>query len=88
MLMTRLLYLVFTLILVVLNAAALWALPGSPIEVNRVVPAALIINALAWPLVLVIAYRIGQVTGVEYLRSLRAKAAAKKAARAMRRPVG
>lgn len=88
MLMTRLLYLVFTLILVALNAAALWVLSGSPVEVNRVVPAALIINALAWPLALVITYRIGQVTGVEYLHSVQTRAAARKAARATRKSVG
>ena len=88
MLMTRILYLTFTLILVALNAAALWALSGSPVEVNRVVPAALVINAMAWPVALVITYRIGQVTGVEYLNSVRASAAARKAARATRKSVG
>jgi hypothetical protein len=86
--MTRILYLVFTLTLMVLNAAALWALYGGPVGVNRIVPAALIINALAWPLALAITYRIGQVTGVEYLHSVRARAAAKKAARASRKSVG
>ena len=88
MLMTRLLYLIFTLILVALNAAAFWALPGGSVEVNRVVPAALIINAVAWPLALVVTYRIGQVTGVEYLRNVRARVAARKAARATRKSAG
>jgi hypothetical protein len=88
MLMTRMLYLAFTAILVALNAAALWALSDSPVEMNRVVPAALIINALAWPLALVITYRIGQVTGVEYLHSVRARAAARKASRATRKSAG
>jgi hypothetical protein len=46
MLMTRIHYLTFTLILVALNAAALWAMSGSLVGVNRVVPAAFIINAL------------------------------------------
>ena len=51
MLMTRILYLTFTLILVALNAAALWVPSGSLVAVNRVVPAASIINALGslWP---------------------------------------
>jgi hypothetical protein len=88
MLMTRLLYLIFTVILVGLNAAAFLALPVSSVEVNRVVPAALIINALAWPLALVITYRIGQVTGIEYLRSVRARVAARKAARATPKSAG
>jgi hypothetical protein len=64
------------------------ALSGSPVEVIRIVPAALVINALAWPLALVVTYRIGQVTGVEYLHSIRARPSARQAARATRKSVG
>jgi hypothetical protein len=81
MLMTRWLYISLTVFLVGLNIAALWALTGDTPEVNQLVPAALIINAISWPLALAIAYRVGQVTGVEYLRRRRAKSAALRASR-------
>jgi hypothetical protein len=81
MLMTRIVYLSFTLVVHTLNFAALWAARNNPHEIDAIVPAVLLINALAWPLALVIAYRIGQVTGVEYFRQVRAKIAAIRASR-------
>ena len=81
MLMTRIVYLSFTLVVLVLNCAALLAVRNSPHEIDAIVPAALLIDAMAWPLALVIAYRIGQVTGVEYFRQVRAKLAAMRASR-------
>ena len=57
MLMTRIVYLSFTLIVLVLNFTALWAVRNNPHEIDAIVPAALLINAVAWPLALVIAYR-------------------------------
>jgi hypothetical protein len=79
MLMTRVLYFTFTLIFVLLNGAALWSVLNSIQETNVLVPTALIVNAVTWPLALVVTYRIGQVTGVEYLRKRRAKAAKERA---------
>lgn len=81
MLKTRLLYAIFTVFLVALNAAALWFASSDTHEINNIVAMALIINAVAWPLALVITYRIGQVTGFEYLRKIRARTAALKATR-------
>ena len=81
MLMTRIVYLSFTLVVLALNCAALLAVRNSPHEIDAIVPATLLINALAWPLALVIAYRIGQVTGVEYFRQVRAKIATIRASR-------
>lgn len=85
MLMTRVIYLTFVLVFGALNSAALWALSGSAQTVNPIVPAALIINTLMWPIALVVAYRIGQVTGVEYFRKVRARASALRASLAARR---
>jgi hypothetical protein len=39
------------------------------------VTATLIINLISWPPAIVIAYRVGLVTGVEYFRKARAKVA-------------
>jgi hypothetical protein len=77
--MTRILYLILTSVVLTLNGAALWALSPSAQGVSAIVPAALIVNAIAWPVALAITYRIGQLTGVEYLRRVRARRAAKKA---------
>ncbi len=85
MMMTRVIYLTFVVVFVLLNGAALWALAGSSQSVSSIVPAALIINTLMWPITLVVAYRIGQVTGVEYLRKVKARAAAFRASLAHRR---
>ena len=77
MLMTRLLYLALTVFLVGLNAAALVALSADAHDVSRIVPVALVVNAFTWPLALIVTYRIGQVTGLELLRKMRARAAAR-----------
>lgn len=76
MLMTRFAYLCFMILVLSLNGAALWAVfhAGQPIE--AIVPGALIVNLASWPLAVIIAYRIGQVTGQEYLRKARAKVSA------------
>jgi len=81
MLMTRILYLIFTILVLALNGAALWALSPSAQGVSAIVPAALIVNAIAWPVALLVTYRIGQLTGVEYLRKVRARRAALKVSR-------
>jgi hypothetical protein len=81
MLMTRVVYLSFIVLLFVINGIALWTLFTDSHEVAAVVPAALIINTIAWPIALIIAYRIGQVTGVEYFRKVRARLAALRASR-------
>jgi hypothetical protein len=81
MLMTRLVYLSVMLIILAVNGAALWAMLNGTHEVDAIVPAALIFNIVTWPLALVVAYRIGQVTGVEYFRQIRAKMAAARASR-------
>ncbi len=73
MLMTRIVYLTFTSLTLALNLTALWSVLGGSAKVASVVPAALVINAVTWPLALMIAYRVGQVTGVEYFRKVRAK---------------
>jgi hypothetical protein len=79
MLMTRLVYLSFTLLILAINGAALWTALNGIQSASAIVPGALIINAVMWPLALVIAYRIGQVTGVEYLRKIKAKASTARA---------
>jgi hypothetical protein len=84
MLMTRVLYASFTLILVALNVAALWQLARAEQAVSGLAAAALIVNAVAWPLALVITYRIGQITGANSRRSMRAGAAAGRASPADR----
>ena len=76
MLMTRFAYLCATVIIIVLNGAAVVALYRSSAPVDTFVAATLIINLVSWPLAIVIAYRVGQVTGVEYFRKARAKVAA------------
>ncbi len=73
MLMTRILYASFLLFLFVLNGSALWWLASTPQPVAGIVPAALIVNVVAWPLALVIAYRTGQFTNEEHRRRMRAK---------------
>ncbi len=76
MLMTRLVYLSFTLIILAINGAALWAVMANVQSTSAIVPSALILNIVMWPLALVVAYRVGQVTGVEYLRKAKAKTSA------------
>ncbi len=76
MLMTRLVYLSFSLIILAINGAALWAALSSIQSPSAIVPGALIINIVMWPIALVVAYRIGQITGVEYLRKTKAKTSA------------
>jgi hypothetical protein len=73
MLMTRILYASFLLFLLVLNGSALWTLMNPAQRVAGIVPAALIVNSVAWPLALVIAYRTGQFTNEEHRRRMRAK---------------
>jgi len=62
MLMSRFLYLAATLLVLSLNGAALWTLTQEGQAMMGLVPAALIVNAVAWPLALFATYRIGQVT--------------------------
>lgn len=71
MLMTRFVYLCATVFLLALNIAALLAVMHATQPSPAIVPGTLILNAVAWPLGLVVAYRVGQVTGVEYLRKVR-----------------
>ncbi|MGE3231209.1 MAG: hypothetical protein AB7J30_17390 [Hyphomicrobium sp.] len=61
--MTRFLFLASTLAIFALNGAALWyALIQDP-GPSRLEVAALVVNAVAWPLAMAITYRIGQATG-------------------------
>lgn len=82
MLMTRFLYLAVTLASVALNGAALALLSGN--GGAGIAQAALIANIVIWPVALYVSYRIGQVTGVEYLRKARERAVAIKASQAAR----
>lgn len=68
MLMTRILFLAMSALMLVLDAAALWSISGAKESVGSVVPTALIVNAIALPAVMVMAYRIGQITGVAHFR--------------------
>ena len=68
MLMTRFLYSCFLLLLFGLNGSALWWLVDNAQPATSLVPAALIVNTSPGRS-LVITYRIGQVTGVEYRRN-------------------
>jgi hypothetical protein len=73
MLMTRFAYLCFMVLILSLNGAALWAVFQAAPPIEAIVPAAFIVNLASWPLALIIAYRVGQVTGQEYLRKARTK---------------
>jgi hypothetical protein len=84
MLMTRFAYLCFTVLIFALNGVALWAVYRAAQPVDAIIPAALILNLVSWPLALIVAYRVGQVTGQEYFRKVRAKLAAAHAARSGR----
>jgi hypothetical protein len=76
MLMTRFVYLCITILIFALNGVALWAVYHAAQPIDAIVPAALIMNMASWPLALMVAYRVGQVTGQEYFRKVRAKVAA------------
>lgn len=71
--MTRIAYISLSVVMLALNGAAYLALSDIEQGVSPIVKTALVVNALAWPLALVIAYRIGQVTGIAYLRRRRAR---------------
>lgn len=73
MLMTRIVYIALSVIMLALNAAAYLALSDIAQGVSPIVRTALVVNALIWPLALVISYRIGQFTGVAYLRRRRSR---------------
>ena len=75
MLMTRFVYLCATVLLVGLNGAALWAVSRSGLT-DTIVPATLVMNLICWPLALIVAYRVGQVTGQEYFRKVKTRLAA------------
>jgi membrane protein YdbS with pleckstrin-like domain len=74
MLMTRFLFTVASLLLCSLNAAALWQLLSTYEQAPSLAAAALVVNAVIWPLALVVAYRIGQATDAEAHRKAKAKA--------------
>ena len=80
MLMTRVLYLTVTIFFLALNGAALWYLANGDQSADTLVRIALIVNTITWPVALLMTYRIGQLTSVEYLRSGSAKKAALRAA--------
>lgn len=69
--MTRIAYISLNVVMLALNGAAYLALSDIEQGVSPIVKTALVVNA--WPLALVIAYRIGQVTGIAYLRRRRAR---------------
>lgn len=75
MLMTRFLYLVSSLLIFVLNGAALWHILIHDPAPSRLAVAALVVNAVIWPLALPITYRIGQATG--RLHDIKVRAARK-----------
>jgi hypothetical protein len=74
MLMTRVLLLTSSLLVLALNAAALWGLLATYETPPRLAVAALIVTAVTWPMALIIAYRIGQATAAEARRKARARA--------------
>jgi hypothetical protein len=63
MLMTRFLHLASSSLILALNGMALWHVLSAEPPLSPIVGAALIVTAVAWPLALVFAYRIGQATG-------------------------
>lgn len=62
MLMTRFLLIISTVLILAFNGLALWHVLGAEPRLSPVVAAALVVTAVAWPLALVMAYRIGQAT--------------------------
>lgn len=74
--MTRFLFTVASLLLCSLNAAALWQLLSTygPAPAPSLAAAALVVNAVIWPLALVVAYRIGQATDAVAHRKAKARA--------------
>jgi hypothetical protein len=74
MLMTRFLFTVSTLLLCSLNVAGLWHLLSAAEPAPSLAAAALVVNAVTWPLALFAAYRIGQATNAEAHRKAQAKA--------------
>lgn len=81
--MTRILFLIFVTIFLGLNVTALMATRQE--TVAAIIPATLVINAVSWPIALVIAYRIGQTTGIAYLRKVLGRRAAKRSGRGAHR---
>jgi cation transport ATPase len=75
MLMTRILYVSLMAILLALNGSAVWEASSAKPAMNATVFAALLVNIIAWPIALVVAYRVGQFTGVERLHKSRKGAA-------------
>lgn len=63
MLKTRFLLLSSSILIFILNGIALWHVLSTEPPLSPIVGAALIVNAVTWPLALTLAYRVGQVTG-------------------------
>jgi hypothetical protein len=72
MLMTRFVYLCATVFVLAFNIAALISVARAAQPSQAIVSGALILNSVAWPLGLIVAYRVGQITGVEFWRKGRA----------------
>jgi len=62
MLMTRFLLIASSIFILALDGMALWHVLAAEPPLSPIVGAALIATAVAWPLGLVFAYRIGQAT--------------------------
>jgi hypothetical protein len=62
MLMTRFLLIISSIFILALDGMALWHVLAADQPLSPIVAAALVVTAVAWPLALVFAYRIGQAT--------------------------
>jgi hypothetical protein len=74
MLTTRFLFAVSSLLICTLNVAALWQVLSSYEPVPSLAAAALVVNAVTWPLAILVAYRIGQAANAEARLKARSKA--------------
>lgn len=63
MMKTRFLLVSSSGLILALNGLALWHVVRAEPPISPIVGAALVVNAVTWPLALALAYRIGQVTG-------------------------
>jgi hypothetical protein len=62
------------LMLCLLNTAAFWQLLSIAGPAPSLAGTALVVNAVTWPLALIVAYRIGQATDAEARRKAKATA--------------
>lgn len=74
MLMSRFLFAASSLLICSLNGAALWQVLTTNEAPPSLAAAALVVNAVIWPLALVAAYRIGQAANAEARHKATAKA--------------